>query len=58
MTTILNEEPTELTATGKPIAPLERIVRQCLEKEPLQRFQSARDLAFNLKGSVVGNSRH
>jgi len=29
---------------------LERIVRRCLEKKPLQRFQSARDLAFNLEG--------
>jgi Tol biopolymer transport system component len=25
-------------------------VRRCLEKKPLQRFQSARDLAFNLEG--------
>ncbi|MBV8553361.1 MAG: protein kinase [Acidobacteriaceae bacterium] len=51
MTAILNEEPEELTSAGKPIAPaLERIVRRCLEKKPLQRFQSARDLAFNLEG--------
>ncbi len=51
MTAILREEPPELALTGKPIAPvLERIVRRCLEKEALQRFQSARDLAFNLEG--------
>jgi len=50
MTACLNEEPAELSATGKPIAPaLERIVRRCLEKKPLQRFQSARDLAFDLE---------
>jgi hypothetical protein len=28
---------------------LDRIVRHCLEKNPDQRFQSARDLAFNLE---------
>ena len=51
MTAILKEDPPEITTTGKPIAPaLERIVRRCLEKKPLQRFQSARDLAFNLEG--------
>ena len=51
MTAILKEEPPEITTAGKPIAPaLESIVRRCLEKKPLQRFQSARDLAFNLEG--------
>jgi serine/threonine protein kinase len=51
MTAILKEDPPELSLTGKPIQPaLERIVRRCLEKKPLQRFQSARDLAFNLEG--------
>ncbi len=51
MTAILKEDPPELSATGKPISPaLDRIVRRCLEKKPLQRFQSARDLAFNLEG--------
>jgi eukaryotic-like serine/threonine-protein kinase len=51
MTAILKEDPPELSASGRPISPaLERIVRRCLEKKPLQRFQSARDLAFNLEG--------
>lgn len=51
MTAILKEDPAELSASSKPISPvLERIVRRCLEKKPLQRFQSARDLAFNLEG--------
>jgi hypothetical protein len=50
MTAILKDEPGELSASGKPIPPaMERIVRRCLEKKPLQRFQSARDLAFNLE---------
>jgi hypothetical protein len=51
MTAILKEEPPEISVTGKTISPaMERIVRRCLEKKPLQRFQSARDLAFNLEG--------
>jgi eukaryotic-like serine/threonine-protein kinase len=51
MTAILKEDPPELTLTGKPGSPaMERIIRRCLEKKPLQRFQSARDLAFNLEG--------
>jgi hypothetical protein len=50
MTAILKEEPAELSASGRPLPPaMERIVRRCLEKKPLQRFQSARDLAFNLE---------
>jgi len=51
MTAILKEEPPELPLSGKPISlAMERVVRRCLEKKPLQRFQSARDLAFNLEG--------
>src|SRR5579872_1230865 len=51
MTAILKEEPAELSTLSKPVSPaMERIVRRCLEKKPLQRFQSARDLAFNLEG--------
>ena len=50
MAAILKDDPPEMSTPGKPIAPaLERIVRRCLEKKPLQRFQSARDLAFDLE---------
>lgn len=50
MTAILKEDPADLS-TQKTVSPaLERVVRRCLEKKPLQRFQSARDLAFNLEG--------
>ncbi len=50
MTAILKEDPPELTETNRSVSPaLERIVRHCLEKNPDQRFQSARDLAFNLE---------
>ena len=50
MTAILKEDPPELPEINRNISPaLERIVRHCLEKNPDQRFQSARDLAFNLE---------
>jgi len=50
MTAILKEDPPELTEMNRGISPaLDRIVRHCLEKNPDQRFQSARDLAFNFE---------
>ncbi|MGZ6971662.1 MAG: protein kinase domain-containing protein, partial [Thermoanaerobaculia bacterium] len=50
MSAILREEPPDLSATNRNIQPgLERIVRHCLEKTPEERFQSARDLAFDLE---------
>src|SRR5438270_9417621 len=50
ITSILKEEPPDLSATGRDVAPLlERIVHHCLEKDPADRFQSARDIAFALE---------
>src|SRR5438132_4655076 len=50
MSAILKEEPAELSEAGRNVSPgLERIVRHCLEKNPALRFQSARDLAFDLE---------
>ena len=50
MTAILKEDPPELAQTGSRISPaLDRIARRCLEKEPDQRLQSAKDLAFALE---------
>ena len=50
MSAILKEDPPDLSVTNQNISPgLERIVRHCLEKNPDLRFQSARDLAFNLE---------
>jgi len=50
MSAILKEDPPELTETNRNVSPaLERIVRHCLEKNPAERFQSARDVAFNLE---------
>jgi serine/threonine protein kinase len=49
MSAILKQDPPELTETNRTVPPaLERIVRHCLEKNPEERFQSARDVAFNL----------
>jgi Tol biopolymer transport system component len=49
MTAVLKDDPPELSDPGYLLSPaLERIVRRCLEKNPEQRFQSARDLSFAL----------
>ncbi len=40
-------EPTGASETLPPL--LDRIVRHCLEKNPKERFQSARDVAFDLE---------
>jgi tRNA A-37 threonylcarbamoyl transferase component Bud32/dipeptidyl aminopeptidase/acylaminoacyl peptidase len=54
MSAILNKEPGEPTATEGALAPpFERIVRHCLEKRPADRFQSTKDLAFDLE-SLAG----
>ena len=61
MAAILNEEPPELAGEGKKISPaVERVVRHCLEKNAADRFQSARDLAFDLEslsGASTANAR-
>jgi len=50
MHAILKTDPPELSESGLNVTPgLDRIVRHCLEKEPPLRFQSARDLAFDLE---------
>ncbi len=51
MTAVMREDPPDLAAatSSHPISPaLDRIVRRCLEKNPEQRFQSAKDLSFAL----------
>jgi len=46
---ILKEEPPELTTTGRNVSPaLDHVVRHCLEKNPDDRFGSAKDVAFAL----------
>jgi Tol biopolymer transport system component len=47
LTAILKEDPPEMVREGADIPQAcEKVVRHCLEKEPENRFQSARDLAF------------
>lgn len=56
MTAVLREEPAsaDLQQTDIPAAYLE-VVRHCLEKEPENRFQSVKDLAFALQ-TISGSS--
>ncbi|HEV8140801.1 MAG TPA: protein kinase [Pyrinomonadaceae bacterium] len=50
MSAILKEDPPDLSETNQRISPaLERLVHHCLEKNPEERFHSARDLAFALE---------
>jgi len=59
MAAILNDDPPELLESGHQVPPaLDRIVRHCLEKSPDHRFQSARDLAFDLESvpTLTGSS--
>jgi len=49
MAAIMMQEPPELTTSGRDISPaLDHIVKHCLEKDRDHRFQTARDIAFNL----------
>jgi serine/threonine protein kinase len=61
MSAILREDPPDLSETNKTISPaLERVVRHCLEKNPSERFHSARDLAFaieSLSGSAISSGQ-
>src|SRR2546421_6658462 len=61
MSAILREDPPDLSETNKTISPaLERVVRHCLEKNPAERFHSARDLAFaieSLSGSAISSGQ-
>ncbi|HET9794412.1 MAG TPA: protein kinase, partial [Thermoanaerobaculia bacterium] len=57
MTAILKEDPPELSAGRRDVAPgLDRLVRHCLEKSPAQRFQSASDLAYELESMTAASS--
>jgi Tol biopolymer transport system component len=60
MTAILRDDPLEMpepASRSSRLAPgLERTLRHCLEKAPEQRFQSARDLAYDLE-ALSGSTR-
>jgi TolB-like protein len=52
LTAILRDEPPEAPEEVRRDSPaLERIARRCLEKDPEERFQLARDLAFAIEAA-------
>ncbi len=54
---ILAKEPPQIATPGGPLpGALERVVRRCLEKDPEERFQSARDVAFALDALTATSS--
>ncbi len=56
MTAILTEELPDPSVTGAAVpASLGRVIAHCLEKGPDERFQSARDVAFDLQ-AVLGET--
>jgi eukaryotic-like serine/threonine-protein kinase len=57
MHAVLSTEPQAIAEVAPHVPPeLETIVHHCLEKDPRERFQSARDLAFQLKMLLEGQS--
>jgi eukaryotic-like serine/threonine-protein kinase len=55
LSAILHQDPPELTSAIPPVHPaVDRTIRHCLEKNPLERFQSAHDLAFQMELAAEG----
>jgi protein kinase-like protein len=56
---ILRDDPPPLAEYGRQVPPkMQRLIRRCLEKRPDERFQSARDLAFDLRALVADGDGH
>jgi serine/threonine protein kinase/Tfp pilus assembly protein PilF len=54
---ILRDHPPELSESGKTMpSGADGVVMRCLEKNPDERFQSARDLAFALRGIFTSST--
>ena len=57
LSAILRDDPPSMSLSGRHVpAVLESVVSRCLEKDPDQRFQSARDLAFTLQTVTLEGS--
>ncbi|HET9793349.1 MAG TPA: protein kinase [Thermoanaerobaculia bacterium] len=56
MNSVLKEDPPEISTVRGVPPDFDRIVRHCLEKSPAERFQSARDVAFDLKHAAGDSS--
>jgi Tol biopolymer transport system component len=56
LSAILREDPPAIPPTIGPLPPsVDRVVRRCLEKEPSERFQTARDVGFALEALSQGS---
>jgi serine/threonine-protein kinase len=50
MVAVIREEPPPIADSGRSVpSEIEEIIRHCLEKDPADRFRSARDLVFALR---------
>jgi serine/threonine protein kinase/WD40 repeat protein len=57
LSAILRDDPPAMHLSGRQVpAVLQSVVSRCLEKDPDQRFQSARDLAFTLQAVTIEGS--
>jgi WD40 repeat protein len=57
LSAILRDDPPAMYLSGRQVpAVLQSVVSRCLEKDPDQRFQSARDLAFTLQAVTIEGS--
>ncbi|HEY3121220.1 MAG TPA: protein kinase, partial [Vicinamibacteria bacterium] len=56
MSAILKEEPPPVDPASDVALALDRIARRCLEKDPAQRFESARDLAFAIEAALAARA--
>ena len=55
LSAILRDDPPDPRQANRELpADVARVILHCLRKEPDQRFQSARDLSFNLKAILTG----